>query len=129
MNWYLLFYLMSVSEKLSGVFSVSAIMSSLGVIAFLITWICSMVDAYDDEDKEKLKPLLMWAKRLVLMTFTFGVLYALIPKKADYLLIIGGGAVGQYVSNSEEIKGLPDDVVKYLKSELHKAQEENKEEE
>lgn len=132
MNWYLLFYLISVSERLSTVLSAIAIVSIIALailsISGSIGYFSNVEYGEDDRDFIAAKQALVWAKRMAVIAVVSGLIYTLVPEKKDYMLIIGGGAVGQYVNNSEEIQGLPDDVVKYLRGELQKAQEKVKEE-
>jgi hypothetical protein len=114
MNWYFLFYLISIAEKVSVFLS---LMAAASIVASIFTFAYAHIE---EEDKA-----FGWGKILVIACFIFGGLSCLIPSKSDFMLIIGGGTVGQYVSNSEEIQALPDEVVKYFRSELQKAQREN----
>ncbi len=114
MNWYAVFYLFSLADKIAAVSGTLAIITALllGII-FLIA-----LGGTDDWDSGDWK---IWRKFLYIFlpfTFFFSSVYMLVPDRKDMLLIIAGGSVGQFVTTDENAKQIPADVAKFLRHEI-----------
>jgi hypothetical protein len=114
MNWYAVFYLFSLADK------ISAISGGLAVITALILTVILIVGLFglDDWDSDDWK---IWRKFLYIFlpfTFFFSSMYMLVPDRKDMLLIIAGGSVGQFVATDENAKQIPADVARFLRHEI-----------
>lgn len=69
---------------------------------------------YEDNAEQLTALVKKWAKRLFYVFCISCLLVTFVPDKKDLMVIIGGGAIYDYVQNSEEVKKLPDNVVKTL---------------
>lgn len=78
-----------------------------------------------DEDNEEYITTLVkkMTKRLFYAFCISTTLVTFIPDKKDLMVIIGGGAIYDYVQSSEEVKKLPDNVVKALNDWLEEDKE------
>lgn len=133
MNYYSVFYWLIVSDSVKKCFDVFSdmftIFTVLSLVALVITIVGKSVTVSNqkltDVEKENTNPdLRAWetARKLssrifypmlVLCIITwFG--YVLTPTKKDCLLIIAGGAVGNFITSDSSAKQLPSDVTKFL---------------
>jgi amino acid transporter len=133
MNYFSIFYWLTVSDGVKKCFDVfSTIFSVITVISFVAVVVAMIFKAYTVSD-QKLKDEALenqnpdfraWEvfRRLSTRIFyTVLVLciiswmgYVLTPTKKDCLLIIAGGAVGNFITTDSSAKQLPSDVTKFL---------------
>jgi len=114
MNWYAVFYLFSLADKISAVSGALAIITA---VLLGITFVFAL-PGLDDWDSGDWK---IWRKFLYIFlpfTFFFSSVYMLVPDRKDMLLIIAGGSVGQFVTTDENAKQIPSDVAKFLRHEI-----------
>jgi len=104
--WYFILYLVSIASKISGFLYIT------GTIGLTLIGGTNLF-YFLNEGSKSLK-----FKKLGVLCITFLFLTALIPCKKDILLIVGGGMTINYVSNSEEIKELPENLVNFFNKEL-----------
>lgn len=139
MNWYNVFYLLTVSDKLrvffdttSNIFTAAAVVTCIGYV------ICSLGKAgyiteqrTKNEEEDKVDPTLRgWDAAKKFFTWSFYPMltlalitwagYVLTPSKKDCLMIIAGGAVGNFMASDSSAKQLPGDVTKFLHMSLQK---------
>lgn len=79
---------------------------------------------YFDDNKEMLSIATKGFKYSAWVYCISVLLATFIPDKKELMIIIGGGAIYDYVQNSEEVKKLPDNVVKALNDWLAEDKEE-----
>lgn len=120
MNWYIIFYLFSLADKISA-FSlvISWITGIIGAIV-VISYIFNMVDGSDWDDSDY-KTWRTWAWISVAPFLFFITLYIFIPSREDMLIIIAGGTVGEYVESDENLQEIPHDVTRFLRKEILQA--------
>jgi hypothetical protein len=133
MNYYKIFYWLSVSDGVKGFFNAtSTIFTWMAVLSFVAYVITSFGRASaisenrlkSEEEDKKDSDLRSWelgrkyARNLLypmlilcLITWTG---YVFTPTKKDCLLIIAGGAVGNFITTDSSAKELPSDVTKFL---------------
>lgn len=131
MSWYLLFYLFSILEKLQYLFIWGAIIGTVGYIAFSIVHFMQkyqMIDNQHQPDGVSFKESEKWVKSARAPRITFFVISLLsfmlivfTPNRKDLILIIAGGAVGEFVMNDDNAKKLPADITRFLRGEILKA--------
>mgnify|MGYP006921363999 CR=1 FL=1 len=126
MDFYKLFYFLTIGDKLSTLFSV------VGWISFSLFVICTLVTLFGgtyDKEEDNLK--IYWYLNLKrLQTFsmiTFPIflsLWVATPSKKEAVLIIGGGYVGNFITSDSSAKNIPSDIVYFLRSNLQLAAKE-----
>ena len=115
MNWYTIFYLFGLSDKIAIVTgTIAIIFSIIGGIATFI-YIGMRWDNYADIDTSLsgkcMKVFVPWA---VLSVF----IWTFVPDKKDMLLIIAGGSVGEFVVSDDNAKEIPADITRFLRTEI-----------
>jgi len=135
MNWYLIFYLFSIVDNLSTFFGWMCVLTTIIFAVSFLIFVCYKFSAntkttYDgtitskdetDEDKENLRIMRKWLWYSTPMFIFFWLAYIATPAKKDMLLIIAGGAVGEFVTTDANAKALPADITKFLRAEILKA--------
>ncbi len=129
-NWYQVFYWMTVAgsakatfDAFSNLFLVLMVIS--GLILLALHFIAANLDNDQDKDENKswkywlvnFRKLFIWSTILCFITWT---LWAIIPTKKDMLLIVVGGAVGNFVTSDSSSRAIPADLTKYLHKSLQK---------
>ena len=132
-NWYNIFYWLTVADGVKGFFdAVSNIFTTFAVILGIL-WIGLLIARavnvdylkLRDKEQEKVNPTMRgidWAKKYSSISFyiclglaiVMWICYVLVPTKKDCLLIIAGGAVGNFITSDSSSKALPADITEYL---------------
>lgn len=133
MNYYSVFYWLTVSDSVKKCFdyfsSTFTLFAILSFIALIITIVGKSVtvsnekltDAAKDstnpdlrawETARKLSARIFYPMLILCVITWFG--FVLTPTKKDCLLIIAGGAVGNFITSDSSAKQLPSDVTKFL---------------
>lgn len=131
MNWYSLFYWISVADGVKGFFNATSNAFTFFTILLLIIYVISRgfliaaQNSKDENDKNIVpsiqvwvngsKPLLITSLIICLVTWS---LYVFIPSKKDCLIIIAGGAVGNFITRDSTTKAIPHDVMVLLSSKI-----------
>lgn len=111
MNWYKIFYLLSMADNLRGV-------AWFFLVIFVIVVIISLVVFFNPDDKAYRAPAIRWLWRSILISFILSMVLVLTPSKKDTLLIIAGGGTMEFLSSDSTAKQIPHEVLNYLKVEL-----------
>lgn len=153
MNWYKIFYLLSVSDGIKSVFDAfSNIFTVLAIIAGLV-WIVMSIAGNEsqntvhvvDKDGNKLKSpsgsfiekpnptiskglsitrnLFYWMTFFCIFTW---IGYVATPTKKDMLLIVAGGGTLEYLSQDSLARQLPTEMLSFITTELKSMSEEAK---
>ena len=141
MNFYKLFYWLTVGDKLAELFFW---LSLFFCISFVITIIIvyfnkpDVVIEYEKSEESKDKPSehviqqAIWYRNVKVahyMLFVFTPLSLAIwvgtPNKKEAVLIIGGGYVGNFITTDSSAKQLPSDIVYFLRTNLQLAAKES----
>jgi heme/copper-type cytochrome/quinol oxidase subunit 2 len=132
-NWYSIFYWLTVSDGVKSVFdTTSNIFTWFSVILFIcycvaiIGCACTIssrnLQNKEEEDNDSVLRSWRYFKKYVTIPFyAFTVLaiitwtgYVATPSKKDCLMIIAGGAVGNFITTDSSAKQLPANVMAYL---------------
>jgi hypothetical protein len=116
MSWYTIFYLFSLADKISGVFKVLTIV--LGICLFITLAFLMGAESYDSDDWKKWRKFFFTFFISFFISITF---WTFIPDRKDMLMIIAGGAVGEFIVNDPNAKQLPADITKFLRKEILEA--------
>ena len=139
MNWYSIFYWLTVADSVKSFFdATSDIFTTFSIILFIILIIAIIGKAVQssenndetDEEEKNDANVRSWEKIrkyaqkifypfLVISLITwFG--YVMTPTKKDCLLIVAGGAVGNFITSDSTARQLPGDITKFLHLSLQK---------
>lgn len=121
MSWYSVFYFFSVADRLGMFFGwMVTIFTAITVFSWLGYFIHKGSDSTPSEDND-LKVIRKWIWYSTIPFIFFWLAYLATPSKKDMLLIIAGGAVGEFVTNDASAKELPADITRFLHAEILKA--------
>lgn len=132
-NWYKIFYWLSVADAFKVVIGTIAIISAIITLASVIGYLSSIGSAAEyagkdsDYGKEEYDSWQTWVKgwkRIMTIIIPICVisvtLWALAPTKKDAMLIIAGGSVGNFITTDSSSRALPADLTRYLHIRLNK---------
>lgn len=133
MNWYKLFYLMTMADRLQSFFgTLSTIMGVASVIGFICLAIAAVghsVATGSKGDYGYTEELLVGWKlfrkyTLIFLSIVFPICllssfaYIATPSKKDALLIVAGGAVGTFITSDSSAQRLPADITNFLRAKI-----------
>lgn len=132
-NWYSIFYWLTVADGAksfldyaSNIFTFFSIIAFAGYIitSFGRAAVVSANSLESEEEDKTNSDLRSWelAKKfstrlfypMLILSILTWTAYVMVPTKKDCLLIIAGGAVGNFMSTDSSAKQLPSDVTKFL---------------
>lgn len=109
MNWYKLFYWMTVADNAQFFFGVfSAIFTTIAVIVTI--WFFA-----DDDSRKELKKWIFWSYPF---TILFWALIIFTPNKRDALLIVAGGGTMNFLTSDSTAKQIPHELSNFVVTEL-----------
>ena len=124
MNWYTLFYLFSILDKLSSAFMIGAVLSTITFVVLTIIWFVNKdrLTNHNKEEGEHWLKVIRWPLRTsILLGILFWLFVIFVPTRKDMLIIIAGGAVGEFVTSDSSAQKLPADITRFLRGEILKA--------
>lgn len=126
MNWYTLFYLFSILDKLTNTFVWMAAISTLSIIVLTIVYLYNQdrigSGGYNADEGKHWLNVIKWPLRLsYIIGIIFWILVILVPTRKDMILIIAGGAVGEFITTDSSSQKLPADITRFLRGEILKA--------
>ncbi|MEZ4103373.1 MAG: hypothetical protein R3B55_02360 [Candidatus Paceibacterota bacterium] len=132
MNWYSIFYWLTVADKVKEFFDkASNIFTFFAVVSFIIMVILAIgkniviendeIEVNQENDNPKVKgweSLKSFTKKLFYISLPLSLVtwagYVLTPSKKDCLLIVAGGSVGNFMTTDKAAKEIPSDVAQFL---------------
>lgn len=127
MNWYSIFYWISVADGVKSFFDVFSNVFSWGAIICLAVTVLIIVMKNDknqnseSENESILYWLTFWRRStlwLSLLAFITWGGYVFTPSKKDALLIVAGGAVGQFITSDTSARQLPAEAMNLLRAKI-----------
>lgn len=116
MNWYSIFYWLTVADNARSFFWFFAVIFSIIAMAATITFLFNLGDRSIEEDNRKVcKHWMFWAYPFVIL-FWCGIIFT--PSKRDALLIVAGGGTMEFLASDSTAKKLPHDMLVFVQSEL-----------
>lgn len=139
MSWYSVFYWISVADNVKNFFdTASDIFTFFTVISLLALFIARIGKSIQisesqtkNDDQDKVNPMMrawesganfaskLFYPMLILSLITWAF-YSLTPTKKDCLMIVAGGAVGEFMQSDTSASSLPSDITAYLHMSLKK---------
>ena len=139
MNWYSIFYWMTVADNVKYTLDIlsnfSMTLFVLSLIAYIITSIGragtisyhSTRDEKEDNNTPDIRAwdyIKKWSARsfrvFMISTVILWSLWAFVPSRKDCLLIVAGGSVGTFLTTDSSVRQLPADITQYLSLSLKK---------
>lgn len=128
MNWYSIFYWLTVADGIKDFFdTVSNWTLFFTIVFFVLYWVAFGIyhDSRMKDDEENDKQAKYWFK-IIRSTFFFfftimlvtWTAYVLIPSKKDALIIIAGGAVGNFITTDTSARQVPAEVMNLLRAKI-----------
>lgn len=133
MNFYNLFYWISVADGVKKFFdTASDVFTTLAIITFVVYVIASVgVSACTthseendkiDENVRSWKKLRLYIAQCMYPFIALAILlwagYVFTPSKKDALIIVAGGAVGNFITRDTAARALPSEVMNLLRSKI-----------
>jgi len=115
MNWYSIFYWLTVADNMKSFMIVMLIIFTLVCV---IATICYCLSGMEGE-KENQAMARKWMWRCYPFAILFWSMFILTPNKQDTLLIIAGGSVGNFVTSDSSSRAIPSDITKFLHIKLN----------
>ena len=110
MNWYKVFYLLSIADKVSGVMLALVIVTGIYTIVASV-WALGLGDnPWKDWGTGAKRVYYIWTTTFFLSL----ILFTFLPSKKDCILIIAGGSVGNFITTDSSSLAIPADITKYL---------------
>ncbi len=129
MNWYEIFYLVTIADNIKSFFDATSNIFSwfavIGFIAYLISTICHASAVSENSESKDTKSLKIVQRSLSIFFYTslaislicwFG--YIISPSKKDALIIIAGGAVGNFITSDSSSKHIPAEAMILLRDKI-----------
>ena len=115
MNWYKIFYWLTVSDNVKMTFAIAAFVSGL----FFVGMTMGAFGIFDNSVYEKWSSFTKRMYKLFMVSFLItGTLWVFTPSKTDCLLIIAGGSVGNFISTDSSAQAIPSDITRFLHLQL-----------
>jgi len=123
MNWYKIFYWITVADSVKGIAQGFAIVVS---ILFAICFIALLIalaakaapESQNESDQVSFKYWITTFRRSFIWSFTVAVIlwviFAATPSRKDCLLIVAGGTVGNFLQSDTASAQIPGDITKFL---------------
>lgn len=124
MSWYTLFYLFTVLDKLANAFMTGAVICTIGFVILSIVYFVNKdrLTGHNRSDGEHWLKVIKWPHRTsIILGIIFWLLIILTPTRKDMIIIIAGGAVGEFVTSDSSAQKLPADITRFLRGEILKA--------
>lgn len=129
MNYYSVFYWLTVADGVKEVFDTfSNIFTFLTVVSFIVYAILIGVSieskakqSNDYEDTVRWRKFVgkfYWTSQIICIITWLGWVFT--PTKKDCMLIVAGGAVGNFITTDTSAKAIPADITKFLHLSLNK---------
>lgn len=130
MNWYKIFYWISVAEKIQqAIFTLAVICTVLCIVCSIIwtiarfSYVENLGSGYNRETNlGRNSSYMKFAKRGVRYCIPFFIIlwfaYIAIPSKSDAILIVAGGAVGNFVTSDSSTRQIPSEITNLLKEKI-----------
>lgn len=126
MNYYSIFYWVTVSDGIKEVFdSFSNIFTFFSIVAFGVYIILIGYVTFEELDERNKNNAIKWRNFFsrtfwiaISLSFITWLGWVAVPSKKDCMMIIAGGAVGNFITSDSSAKEIPSDVAKFLHESL-----------
>jgi hypothetical protein len=116
-NWYKIFYWLTVADNFKDFFIVWIVLFMIISVVSTILWIVGR-SSEDLMDTKVGANAAKWMKWSIPFCILFWTLFLMTPSKSDTLLIIAGGAVGNFVTSDSSSRAIPSEITQFLHMKL-----------
>ncbi len=112
-NWYKIFYWLTVADSVKIVFATVTVISLVFTVVLTIGALFGEsfeLNAYEDWKRFTRR----FYRVISVVTLVFGLAWVFTPDKTDCMLIIAGGAIGNFVTTDSASKAIPADIAQFL---------------
>lgn len=126
MNWYSIFYWVTVADGVKTFFdwfsNLFTVLSFIALLALIFSIVVYKDENTDENEKPGIKYWISFFRKCVIWTVTLCVLtwagYVFIPSKKDCMVIIAGGAVGNFITKDTAARQIPGEVMLLLRNKI-----------
>lgn len=128
MNWYKIFYWITVADNVSLILGVISMCTALTFCVSAIGFVSASSSMSSDVHYERERDIKSWAvwvktwKRIFTMSLIvcpiFATLWAAVPTKKDALIIVAGGTVGNFITTDTTVRQIPAEVMVLLRDRI-----------
>lgn len=125
MNWYQIFYWITVADGVKSFFDVFSniftIFASVSLVVYVILMFTEISAEYESEKKEfgiwkrHFRTIFLWT---LLGTCIFWAGYMFTPTKKDAMIIVAGGAIGNFITSDSSAKQIPAELTLLVREKL-----------
>jgi len=123
MNWYSIFYWLTVADNAKSFFWFFAVVFTIIAIISTFGFIDASYNKNNEEDVLHIRKWLFWSYPFA-MLFWAGIVFT--PSKKDSLLIVAGGGTLQYLTTDSSAKQIPHELTSFVLTELKSMSEDVK---
>lgn len=123
MNWYSVFYWLTVADNAKDFFWFFAIVFTIIAIASTIIFIDACFSCEEKDFIQHIRKWLFWSYPFAVL-FWAGIVFT--PSKKDSLLIVAGGGTLQYLTTDSSAKQIPHELTSFVLTELKSMSEDVK---
>ena len=120
MNWYKLFYWLTVADNAKSMFITFTVIFTLISVVATIAYFANM----DAVDEQKMSRKWMWWSYPFMILFWS--LFVFTPNKKDALLIVAGGGTMEFLTTDSTVKQIPHELSSFVVTQLKSMGEEAK---
>jgi hypothetical protein len=125
-NWYKIFWWLTMADSAKHTFDIFSnwflAFSIISAIVYGVTFIISVDSVSTSDDKTSARTWRKYTSRTFWFCFTMmtvlWILWAITPSKKDALIIIAGGAVGNFVTRDSSARQIPSEVMLLLRTKI-----------
>jgi hypothetical protein len=133
-NWYSIFYWLSVADGVkdffdafSNIFTFLAILSTILLIIMLAVRGDKSL-ARNEEEKNSMRYWLTFSRRSFFWSVFLSMItwcgYMMVPSKKDCYIIVAGGAVGNFIQSDSAAKNIPSEALQLLRDKIRQESQE-----
>ena len=120
MNWYKLFYWLTVADNAKTMF---VVFTALFTLIAVVATIAYFINSDDDEGQRMSRKWMWWSYPFMIL---FWSLFVFTPNKKDALLIVAGGGTMEFLTTDSTAKQIPHELSNFVVTELKNMGEEAK---
>lgn len=114
MNWYKVFYWLTVADNVKTVTGILSIVFGVYFIGATAAALGIFESVYSTWEKGTKKVYLLFSTFFIISIF----LWMLMPTKKDSLIIVAGGAVGNFITTDTSARAIPAEAMSLLRAKM-----------
>jgi hypothetical protein len=123
MNWYSIFYWLTVASNAKSFFWFFAIVLSIIAIIAFCSWAIYNTERNSETEVKASRKWFFWSLPFAMLMWA-GIVFT--PCKKDAVLIVAGGATANFLTSDSTAKAMPHDIMVFLQTEIRALAEDAK---